>query len=322
MATENGTPDTLLGAITYFADVDVATMFVAGLRWPDGVTCPHCDSKDVSFVASRRIWQCRGCRKQFSVKVGSIFEDSPIPLSKWLPAMWLLVNCKNGVSSYEIARDIGVTQKSAWFMMHRLRMAIQAQSFDKLDGSDVEVDESYIGGKGRNMHAGKRKRLGMVRGRSMAGKVAVMALLDRHGKDGHSVVRTEVLQNVRKDHLQGHVRKHVALDSNLHTDALASYEGLHGEYVHHVIDHAEAYVDGNVHTNGCENFWSLLKRAIKGTYVSVEPFHLFRYLDEQVYRFNNRKQTDAMRFLSACASVFGKRLTYVALTGKQLPETC
>jgi transposase-like protein len=147
-------------------------------------------------------------------------------------------------------------------------------------------------------------------------------LLDRHGKDGVSQVRTEVLQSVRKDHLQGHVRKHVAPDSNLHTDALASYEGLHGEYVHHVIDHAEAYVDGNVHTNGCENFWSLLKRAIKGTYVSVEPFHLFRYLDEQVYRFNNRKQTDAMRFLSACASAFGKRLTYVALIGKRLPETC
>jgi transposase-like protein len=322
MATENASPDTLLGAITYFADVDVATMFVAGLRWPDGVTCPHCDSRNCPYVASRRIWQCKDCRKQFSVKVGSLFEDSPIPLSKWLPAMWMLVNCKNGVSSYEIARDLGVTQKTAWFMLHRLRMAIHANSFDKLDGGDLEVDESYIGGRGRHMHASKRRRLGMVRGRSMAGKVAVMALLDRHGKDGVSQVRTEVLQSVRKDHLQGHVRNHVAPDSNLHTDALASYEGLHGEYVHHVIDHAEAYVDGNVHTNGCENFWSLLKRAIKGTYVSVEPFHLFRYLDEQVYRFNNRKQTDAMRFLSACAPAFGKRLTYVALIGKRLPETC
>ena len=139
-------------------------MFVAGLRWPDGVTCPHCDGKECPYVASRRIWQCKGCRKQFSVKVGSLFEDSPIPLSKWLPAMWLLVNCKNGVSSYEVARDLGVTQKTAWFMLHRLRMAITAQSFDKLDGGDVEVDESYVAGKGRHMHASKRRRHGMQRG--------------------------------------------------------------------------------------------------------------------------------------------------------------
>src|SRR6185436_12033383 len=164
MASENSTPDTLLGAITYFADIDVATQFVAGLRWPNGVECPHCDSKDCSYVASRRIWQCKNCRKQFSVKVGSIFEDSPIPLSKWLPAMWMLVNCKNGVSSYEIARDLGVTQKTAWFMLHRLRLAIHAKSFDKMDGT-IEADETYIGGKARNMHAAKRKRLGISQSR-------------------------------------------------------------------------------------------------------------------------------------------------------------
>ena len=188
MASENSTPDTLLGAISYFADVDVATQFVASLRWPDGVVCPHCGPRQPRYLATRRVWQCR-CRKQFSVKVGSIFEDSPIPLSKWLPAMWLLVNCKNGVSSYEIARDIGVTQKTAWFILHRLRLAIQAKSFDKFGGS-VEVDETYIGGKARNMHVDKRKRLNVKRGRSIAGKVAVMGLLDRHGKDGVSQVRT------------------------------------------------------------------------------------------------------------------------------------
>lgn len=320
MARET-TPETLLGAITYFADVDVATQFVAGLRWPEGVRCPHCESVDCSFVASRRIWQCKNCRKQFSVKVGSIFEDSPIPLSKWLPAMWMLVNCKNGVSSYEIARDLGVTQKTAWFMLHRLRMAIQAKSFDKFGGT-VEVDETYIGGKARNMHRDKRKRLHMTKGRSIAGKVAVMALLKRHGHDGISQVRTEILTNLRKPTVQGHVRNHVATGASVNSDAFYSYTGLNAEYAHNVIDHAEAYVDGSVHTNGCENFWSLLKRAIRGTYVSVEPFHLFRYLDEQVYRFNNRKQTDGMRFIEACASVFGKRLTYTALIGKQLPETC
>ena len=320
MATEN-TPDTLIGAVVYFSDVDVATKFVASLRWPDGVRCPHCESVDCSYVASRRIWQCKNCRKQFSVKVGSIFEDSPIPLSKWLPAMWMLVNCRNGVSSYEIARDLGVTQKTAWFMLHRLRLAIQAKSFDKMRG-DVEVDETYIGGKSRNMHADKRKRVGMQRGRSMAGKVAVMGLLDRHGKDGVSQARATILKGRKSGTLQGEVRKHVAEGSNVYTDAFYSYRGLNGDYMHGFVDHAETYVDGQIHTNSCENFWSLLKRALKGTYVSVEPFHLFRYLDEQVYRFNNRKQSDSMRFLEACASVFGKRLTYSALTGKQLPETC
>jgi transposase-like protein len=320
MTTENGTPDTLLGAITYFADIDVATMFVAGLRWPDGVTCPHCEGKECPYVASRRIWQCKGCRKQFSVKVGSIFEDSPIPLSKWLPAMWMLVNCKNGVSSYEIARDLGITQKTAWFMMHRLRMAIQAKSFDKF-GGHVEVDETFIGGKARNMHKGKRERLGISQRRSMIGKVAVMGLLERHGEGSN--VRLEVVSNRKKHQLEQTIDAHVETGATLYTDALRSYDRMATRgYIHNVIDHAEAYVDGEVHTNGLENFWSLLKRAIKGTYVSVEPFHLFRYLDEQVYRFNNRKQTDAMRFVEACASVFGKRLTYTVLTGKALPETC
>lgn len=322
MVTEYSTPDTLLGAIKYFADEETAIGFVAALRWPNGVICPRCDAKGVCYrLSTRPLWKCRACKKQFSVKVGSIFEDSPIGLDKWLPAMWMLVNCKNGVSSYEIARDLGITQKSAWFMMHRIRLAIQSGSFDKMGGT-IEADETYIGGKARNMHADKRARLNVKRGRSIAGKVAVMGLLERHGKDGHSVIRTEVLDSLRKPRVQGHVRNHVAPGSMLCTDAYESYRGLDGEYAHKVIDHAEKYVDGQVHTNGMENFWSLLKRAIKGTYVSVEPFHLFRYLDEQCYRFNNRKQTDGMRFLEACASVFGKRLTFRALTGKDLPQTC
>ncbi|MCA1559133.1 MAG: IS1595 family transposase, partial [Acidobacteria bacterium] len=257
MATENSTPDTLLGAITYFADVDVATAFVAALRWPDGVACPHCDGKNCPYVASRRIWQCKDCRKQFSVKVGSIFEDSPIALSKWLPAMWMLVNCKNGVSSYEIARDLGVTQKTAWFMLHRLRLAIHAKSFDKMGGT-VEVDETFIGGKARNMHAAKRKRLGISQSRSMIGKVAVMGLLERHG-DG-SRVRMEVVSNRRRHQMEQTVGENVEAGSTVCTDALRSYDRMGSRgYVHQVIDHAEAYVDGSVHTNGLENFWSLLK---------------------------------------------------------------
>ncbi len=319
MAAKDTTPETLLGAINYFADVDVATMFVANLRWPDGVTCPHCDGKNCPYVASRRIWQCKDCRKQFSVKVGSIFEDSPIPLSKWLPAMWLLVNCKNGVSSYEIAKDIGVTQKSAWFMMHRLRLAIHAGSFDRWTG-EIEADETFIGGKARNMHAAKRRKIGISQSKSMLGKVAVMGLLQRHGEG--SKVRTHVLLNRKKHQLEDVVTANVEAGATLYTDALRSYDRMEARgYVHHVIDHAETYVDGAVHTNGLENFWSLLKRALKGTYVSVEPFHLFRYLDEQAYRFNSRKGTDAGRFLSACAKVFGKRLTYDVLTGKAEPQS-
>jgi transposase-like protein len=233
--------------------------------------------------------------------------------------MWMLVNCKNGVSSYEIARDLGVTQKTAWFMLHRLRLAIQTKSFDKVCGH-VEIDETYIGGKARNMHKAKRERV--IKGTGSKGKVAVMGLLARHGKDGHSTVRVSVVENNRKGTLQTKVRENVRGRAHIYTDELLSYDGLNDTYTHNVINHAEAYVDGQIHTNGCENFWSLLKRALKGTYVSVEPFHLFRYLDEQAYRFNNRKMTDCARFLEAAASVFGKRLTFRALTGKDLPQTC
>src|SRR5690242_16772699 len=222
MASEN-TPDTLLGAITYFADVDVATQFVASLRWPDGVRCPHCESVDCSYVASRRIWQCKNCRKQFSVKVGSIFEDSPIGLDKWLPALWMLVNCKNGVSSYEIARDLGITQKSAWFMLHRLRLAVHSGSFQKVCGH-IEIDETFIGGKARNMHKGKRECVITSTGGS--GKVAVQGLLQRHTKDGHSKVRLAVVENRRKASLQSKVRANVAKGSQVYTDELLSYDGL------------------------------------------------------------------------------------------------
>ena len=319
MVSENSTPDTLLGAITYFADVETSIAFVAALRWPDGVVCPNCDSDACYRLSTRALWKCRSCKKQFSVKVGSIFEDSPIGLDKWLPALWMLVNCKNGVSSYEIARDIGVTQKSAWFMLHRLRLAVHHKSFEKICGH-VEIDETYIGGKARNMHKGKRERV--IKGTGGKGKVAVMGLLERHSKNGHSTVRVSVVSDNRKATLQAKVRENVRGRANIYTDELLSYDGLGDNYAHNVINHAEAYVDGQIHTNGCENFWSLLKRALKGTYVSVEPFHLFRYLDEQAYRFNNRKMTDGARFLEAAASVFGKRLTFAALTGKHLPETC
>jgi transposase-like protein len=313
MATKNW-PVTLQEAIVYFSDPDIAFAEMVKFRWPDGVVrCPTCGSTSVYFTESRHIWQCKAkhARRQFSVKIGSIMEDSPLGIDKWLIASWLISSAKNGISSYELAKAIGITQKSAWFMLHRIRLAMQEKTGGKLRGH-IEVDETYIGGKARNMHKAKRSRV--ITGTGGMGKVAVMGLLQRHGKTGHSTVRVSVVRNVGKKLLQAAVRANVAKDASIFTDALMSYDGLNEDYVHQVIDHAEAYVDGQVHTNGMENFWSLLKRALKGTYVSVEPFHLFRYIDEEVFRFNSRKLTDAARFAITAASMFGKRLTFNTLT--------
>jgi len=315
-------PKTLQEAIAYFANPDNALTAAILLRWQGKpVTCPTCGSIKVHFIETRRIWRCNELhlQRQFSVKVGTIMEDSPIGLDKWLTAIWLLSSAKNGISSYELHRSIGITQKSAWFLLHRIRLAMQAGNFNKC-GGEVEADETYIGGKAHNMHKAKRERV--ITGTGGMGKVAVMGLLERHGKDGHSTVRASVVKNVGKKLLQAAIRANVAQDAAIFTDALKSYEGLDTYYVHKVIDHAERYVDGRIHTNGCENFWSLLKRAIKGTYVSVEPFHLFRYLDEECFRFNNRKMTDSARFALAASAIVGKRLTYKGLIGSELPQSC
>jgi transposase-like protein len=315
-------PETLLGAVTYFSDQNRALGFMKSIRWPDGVVkCPHCGSKEVTFLANARLWKCKTAhpKQKFSVKVGTVFEDSPIGLDKWLPAVWLATNCKNGISSYEIARDLGVTQKTAWFMMHRIRLAMQDESIEQMSGK-VEADETFIGGKARNMHKDKREKV--QRGRGHVGKVAVMGLLERNSPDKHSRVRLRVVKSVRRHVLHTEIQKEVVKGSEVFTDALGSYTGLAAEYVHQVIDHAECYAKGHVHTNGLENFWSLLKRGIKRTYVSVEPFHLFRYLDEQAFRFNERKDSDAGRFIKVVSGVIGKGLRYAKLIGKgdSLPE--
>jgi transposase-like protein len=309
-------PRNLLEAVRYFADADTCRDFMVALRWPDGVTCPTCGRGDVRFIATRKLWECKDKhpRKQFSIKVGTIFEDSPLGMEKWLPVVWLIANCKNGISSHEVGRDLGVTQKSAWFMLQRVRLAMQLGSFQKLSG-EVEVDETYIGGKARFMHKGRRAE--KITGTGGMGKTAVMGLLERHGEPGHSTVKAKVVPNVRRKTLAPEVRDQVKVGSEVFTDALRSYDDLGADYVHQVIDHAESYARGKVHTNGLENFWSLLKRSIKGTYVSVEPFHLFRYLDEQSFRFNNRTVTDGERFLSVAKNTVGRRLTYAELTAAE-----
>jgi transposase-like protein len=319
MKTTSVVPQTLHEAICYFADGDNAFNFLKSLRWPDGkVKCPYCQSEDVSFIATRKLWKCKAKhdKQQFSIKIGTVLEDSPIGLDKWLCAFWLIANCKNGISSYELAKDIGITQKSAWFMLHRIRLAMQDGSIEKFSGR-VEADETFIGGKARNMHADKKAKVqSLQKGRGYIGKVAVMGLLERNSPERASRVKLRVVRNTRRAGLHRHVKAEVVEGSEVFTDSLRSYSGLEKEYIHNVIDHAECYAKGHVHTNGLENFWSLLKRGIRGTYVSVEPFHLFRYLDEQSFRFNERKDNDAGRFVKVVRGILGKGLRYAKLIGK------
>jgi transposase-like protein len=318
MKTEKALPTNLIEAIEYFSDLDVATQFVADLRWPDGPVCPDCGMKEHSYLTTRRLWKCKGCKRQFSVKVGTIFEDSPIKLNKWLAAIWELANDKNGISSHELGRKIGVTQKTAWFMTHRIRLAMQTGSFekygDKFEGA-VEVDETYIGGKARSMNAKRRKRWEAEGGGAgHAGKTGVMGFKQRGGE----VAFTIIDKGTRKPEMQREVRKRVKPDATVITDELKSYSGLDEQYQHLVINHAEKYADGMIHTNGLENFWSLLKRSLGGTYVSVRPFHLFRYLDEQAYRYNRRDLSDGERVTRLVGGIEGKRLTWKELTGKKV----
>ena len=313
-------PKTLQEAVVFYSNPDNALAYMTLIHWPDGVvTCPTCGRNDVVFLHNQRKWQCKSVhpKRQFSAKIGTIFEDSPIPLEKWLVVVWMLSNCRNGVSSYEVGRAIGVTQKSAWFMLHRIRLGLQSKDGGKLGGGNnnkVEIDETFIGGKARNMHVAQRRR--RITGTGGKGKTAVVGFVERGGR-----VETVVVENRRKKIMQEEVKKRVEAGSALYTDELLSYEGLAGEYAHKVINHAVAYVDGAVHTNTLENFWSLLKRGISGTYVTVEPFHLFRYLDEQAFRYNNRKdKTDAERFTDAMSRVAGKRLTFAEVSGKLHPR--
>ena len=313
-ANEMTNPETLVEAVRMFADEKVAFSFMKALCWPGEVCCPRCGSARVRFIQTRLQWECREDHeaKRFTLKTRTIMEDSPLPLSTWLVAIWLEANAKNSISSYEVMRSLGVTQKTGWFMQQRIRLAMQnGDFFQKLTG-EVEVDETFIGGKARNMHPGKRK----AKGRGAAGKAVVMGLLQRHGE-----VRTLVVDNTKRRTLQPHIHAHVEKGTQVFTDALASYAGLTPSYVHQVIDHAECYAKGNVHTNGLENFWSLFKRCIKGTHISVEPFHLFRYLDAECFRFNNRKTDDGNRFLKVLGSVEGKRLTYKGLIGDDSVDT-
>ena len=320
--TQTTLPKTLTEAVIYFSEWENCRDYLVARRWSNGITCPVCGASNPYFDKGRKGWECRTRhpKRKFTLKTGTIFEDSALGFDKWLPTVWLIANCKNGVSSHEIARAVGVTQKTAWFMLHRVRLAMQDDDGGGMLGGEVEVDETFIGGKARNMHADKRREKVRGRGGVGSGKVAVMGLLERHSTKGHSKVRAKVVPNTRKRQLQPEVYDLVVSGSTVYTDELKSYDGLAKDYTHNVIKHAECYAEGTVHTNGMENFWSLLKRGLHGTYVSVEPYHLFRYLDEQAFRFNTRTETDAARFSAVVSGIVGRRLTYNGLTGQALGE--
>jgi transposase-like protein len=320
------TPKTLQAAIKHYSDEQICIDAVARLRWPNGPECPACGHKEHYYLKTQKRWKCKDCYKQFTVKLGTVFEDSPISLTKWLPALWMLCNNRNGISSYELHRALGVSQKAAWFMLQRLRLAMQDGSLMKMGGKggEVESDETFVGGKAKNMHAGRRAQFKVARESSMTGdanlvnKSAVWGVLDRESRK----VRATVVPKVNREALQTAVLDQVAPGSKVYTDEARVYKSLPNDYVHEFVNHMETYVNGQVHTNGLENFWSLLKRGLNGTYVAVEPFHLHRYVDEQVFRYNNRKDdngrklTDSERFEKALSQIAGKRLTFAEVTGK------
>lgn len=323
-------PTSLMEAIRYFSDPDVCQEFIASLRWMNGVVCPHCGSKTVGFLKTRRIYKCKAkeCRKQFSVRTGSILEESPIPLDKWLMATWLIVNCKNGISSYEIARDLKITQKSAWFLLHRIRLVLRNGSWEKMGGPEgAESDGAFFGGNPQRMHKSRRLKINIEhygtpkdQRSHWPNKTSVLGFYDRESR----TVRAKVVPNMKRETLQNEILANIHQGSRLYTDQANAYNSVADKYIHETVNHLDNYVRGQVHTNCLENFWSLMKRHLRGTYVAVEPFHLDRYLDEQMFRFNNRTTKDnplddADRFMLAVSQITGKRLTWNELTGK-LPE--
>jgi transposase-like protein len=304
-------PTTLLEAVVYFSDADRAHDYAVKNRWPNGVACPRlgCGSASVQAIATRKKWRCKECKRQFSVKVNSIFEDSPLGLDKWLPAVWFLANTKNGTSSHELARALGVTQKTAWFMLHRVREAMSPTDDRMFDGV-IEADETFVGGRRRHTMVTGLGFKKMKHG-PFEGKTTVFGMAERNGR-GKSRVKAMVVGGRKRTDLVPHIRAHVFPGSTIYTDALRTYRGLM-DYQHAFIDHFVTYCEGRVHTNTIENFWSCLKRTLHGTYIAPRAFHLDAYVDEQVFRFNAREGSDGERFVQVLKATDGRRLTYKTL---------
>lgn len=298
-------PRTLLEAVRYFSDLKICNDYMRRIKWPRGkIVCPKCGNDSCTELSTRPKIKCNraSCQKQFSYKVGTIFEDSPLGLDKWFVAVWCIANCKNGISSHELGRALGVTQRTAWFMLHRIRKAMETGDFQKMTG-EVETDETYIGGAAANMH--KKKRESKITGRGGVDKTAVQCVIQRDGNARAFVVDAD------PSNIRGNILRHVERDTALYSDSATVVQPLAEQYRHAMVNHsAGEYVRDRVSTNLAECFFSLMKRTLKGTYVAVAPFHLFRYATEQEWRFNMRDLNDAGRFLRALAGVLGKRLTY------------
>ena len=306
-------PETMIEAVRQFADAEKAHDFGVQMRWPTGVACPlECGSVKVSYMPKRRRWYCNDCKGQFTAKVGTIFEDSPIGFDKWLPAIWLISSNRNGISSYEIARALKVTQKTAWFMMHRIRTALESDDTTPLTGT-VEADEAYIGGSWEKMNRKRRARVEATGKTARASKAAVFGMVQRGGK-----VRAFAVDDTQHRTLLPKLRASIHHDATLYTDKSSLYTHANEFFLHHsaVDHHLEEWVRGNVHTNNIECFWAVLKRTIGGTYIHVNPRHLDRYLAEQVFRFDERENQDGPRFVKATKRADGRRLTYRGLTAK------
>jgi len=297
-------PETLIEAVRYFSNPDICIEHVAALRWPHGVACPTCGRVDVSYLEKQKRWQCksRHAKRQFSVKIGTIFEDSPLGLDKWLPAVWMIVNAKNGVSSYEIARALGVTQKTAWFMDHRIRAAMEYGTFDKLD-DPVEADETYIGGKTKEEHGrfnNKSAIVGVVEKKKHIGQIRAFATKQAHASNTLPFLRASLREG-----------------AILHTDESKIYSRANQTFVHESVNHSEKeYARGAVSTTTIDGFWNLFKRSYKGTYTHLSPAHLDRYVKEHTYRYNTRMLSDGERFAEWFTKVNGRRLMHRSLVHK------
>lgn len=299
--------DTLIQMMTAFPDEQSAIDHFTAIRWKNGAFCPHCQSPKVYHFSDKRTHKCGACRKRFSIKVGTIFEDSKIPLRTWMLAIWLITSHKKGIASTQLAKDLGVTQKTAWFMTHRLRHAIRTQSFNRpLDG-EIEIDEMYVGGKEKNKHA--HQRTGGKQGG--AGKVPVLGIFERGGE-----LRTGITPNLGKATVQSVIFQNVLPGSSIMTDEHKAFTGLTkgDRYTHYPVRHsAGEYAKSSWwHSNGIESVWSLFKRQIIGTHHVLSPKHLSAYLGEMTWRFNLRSMGEGERVNALLAQTSG-RLTYKTL---------
>lgn len=289
---------------------EAAVEYLERLRWPNGPVCPHCGEFECKFYrlnvksTKRKLWKCGACRKQFTVTVGTIFQDSHITLDKWLLAFHLLCSSKKGMSALQIQRMLRLgSYKTAWHMCHRIRWAMAEPTSTRLLAGVVEADETYVGGKARNR---KKRYQGVTKTGRGTDKAPVMALVERGGE-----VRSTHIANVSGDQVKSVIRRHVAREARIMTDSFRSYAGLDREFAsHETVNHVDEYVRGDVHTNTAENFFAILKRGITGSYHFVSEAHLHRYLSEFDFRYNARHLTDSERTQLALSKTQGKRLMY------------